>query len=104
MYAGGSLRLQSVERVLRCVAVGDQVVHRIHTGHFEESRGTKFAVVGEQYDALGRPNYGLFDLGDVEAPLGEQGARYGVDADKGNVDVQAFEKGLGAGTQQGKGP
>ena len=96
MYAGGSLRPQSVERVLRCVAVGDQVVHRICAGHLEESRGAKLAVIGEQHDALGRVNYGPFDLRYVEASLGEQRTRYSVDADEGDVDVQAFEKGFGA--------
>src|SRR5918994_4478076 len=95
MYAGGSLRPQSVERVLRGVEVGDQVVHRIRAGHLEESRGAKLAVIGEQHDALGRVNYGPFDLRYFEASLGEQRTRYSVDADEGDVDVQTFEKGSG---------
>src|SRR5918994_4679511 len=104
MNTGGSLRLQTVERVLRGVAVGDQVVHRVGVSNLVERRGAKLAVVGEQHDALGCPDYGPLDLGDLETPLAEHGAGYGVDTDKGNVDMQAFEEGLGGRAQQGEGP
>src|SRR3712207_449639 len=92
-----------LEGLRRRRPVGYEVVDPAQAGDLEEGWRPELAVVGEQHHAVGGPHHGPLGLHHVQARLAEHLARHRVDADEGDVHVQAVQEGLGVRAEQREG-